>query len=95
MEEQLKNLKFGEHVLDKNGFMITKTFGGFIYSLGQSICFVPYNENQSICFVPHNEKGEDMEKPADKKSVEDKKETKIVDTQKTEKKTVKGKVKTK
>lgn len=84
MEEQLKNLKLGEHVLDKNGFMITRTFGGFIYSLGQSICFVPYNE-----------KGEDMEKPADKKSVEDKKETKIVDTQKTEKKTVKGKVKTK
>lgn len=43
LEEKVRALEFGEITTDsKTGFMITRTFGGYIYIIGQSSCFVPF-----------------------------------------------------
>lgn len=46
VEEQIKELKFGESVRLDSGEKYTRTFGGWIYSnfSGSAICFIPDNE---------------------------------------------------
>ena len=46
IEEQIKELKFGESLRLDNGEKYTRTFGGWIYSnfSGSAICFIPDNE---------------------------------------------------
>ena len=46
VEEQIKELKFGESLRLDNGEKYTRTFGGWIYSnfSGSAICFIPDNE---------------------------------------------------
>ena len=46
IEEQIKELKFGESLRLDNGERYTRTFGGWIYSnfSGSAICFIPDNE---------------------------------------------------
>ena len=46
VEEQIKELKFGERVRLDSGVLYTRTIGGWIYSnfSGSAICFIPDNE---------------------------------------------------
>lgn len=46
VEEQIKELKFGESLRLDSGEKYTRTFGGWIYSnfSGSAICFIPDNE---------------------------------------------------
>ena len=50
VEEQIKELKFGESVRLESGEKYTRTFGGWIYSnfSGSAICFIPDNEEKVI-----------------------------------------------
>lgn len=50
VEEQIKELKFGESVRLDSGEKYTRTFGGWIYSnfSGSAICFIPDNEEKVI-----------------------------------------------
>ncbi len=46
IEEQIKELKFGESLRLDSGVLYTRTIGGWIYSnlSGSAICFIPDNE---------------------------------------------------
>lgn len=46
VEEQIKELKFGESLRLDSGVLYTRTFGGWICSnfSGSAICFIPDNE---------------------------------------------------
>lgn len=50
VEEQIKELKFGESIRLDSGEKYTRTFGGWIYSnfSGSAICFIPDNEEKAI-----------------------------------------------
>lgn len=50
VEEQIKELKFGESLRLDSGEKYTRTFGGWIYSnfSGSAICFIPDNEEKVI-----------------------------------------------
>lgn len=50
VEEQIKELKFGESIRLESGEKYTRTFGGWIYSnfSGSAICFIPDNEEKVI-----------------------------------------------
>ena len=58
IEEQIKELKFGESVRLESGVLYTRTFGGWIYSnfSGSAICFIPDNEPKEKVKAEETEK---------------------------------------
>lgn len=58
IEEQIKELKFGESLRLDNGERYTRTFGGWIYSnfSGSAICFIPDNEKPTVSKMETTEK---------------------------------------
>ena len=61
VEEQIKELKFGESLRLDNGEKYTRTFGGWIYSnfSGSAICFIPDNEQTISKTETVGKKGKD------------------------------------
>ena len=61
IEEQIKELKFGESLRLDSGERYTRTFGGWIYSnfSGSAICFIPDNETTISKTETVGKKGKD------------------------------------